>query len=89
MYYLHIFLPLMHFYIKCITYMYDLSVIVEWRTARCRIQVRDTLSHHSLHYPLAKEVAKGYSNAPFLPSVSPSFHNILVNTLESASFNGF
>jgi hypothetical protein len=36
-------------------------------------------------YPLANEVAKGYSNATFLPS----FHNILVNTLGSTSFNGF
>jgi hypothetical protein len=44
---LHIFLPLMHFYIKCITY--DLSVIVEWRTARCGIHVRDTLSRYSRH----------------------------------------
>jgi hypothetical protein len=36
--------------------------------------------------PLANEVAKGYhSNA----TVRPSFHNILVNTLESTSFNGF
>jgi hypothetical protein len=35
--------PLIHFYIKCITY--DWSVIVEWRTVRCRIHVRDTLSH--------------------------------------------
>ena len=41
-YYLHIFLSLMHFYIKCI--IYDLSVIVEWRTARCGIHVRDTQS---------------------------------------------
>jgi hypothetical protein len=32
-------------------------------------------------YPLANEVAKGYSNA--------TFRNILVNTLESTSFNGF
>jgi len=46
-YYLHIFLPLMHVYIKYITY--DLSVIVEWRTARRGIHVRDTLSHYSLH----------------------------------------
>ena len=38
-----------------------------------------------LFYPLANEVAKGYSNA----TVRPSFHNILVNTLESTSFNGF
>jgi hypothetical protein len=33
------------------------------------------------YYPLANEVAKGYSNA--------TFRNILVNTLESTSFNGF
>ena len=46
-YYLHIFLSLMHFYIKCITY--DLSVIVEWRTARCLIHVGDTLRRHSLN----------------------------------------
>jgi hypothetical protein len=38
-----------------------------------------------IYYPLANEVAKGYSNA----SVRPSFRNILVNTLESTSFNGF
>jgi hypothetical protein len=37
------------------------------------------------YYPLANEVAKGYSNA----TVRPSFRNILVNTLESTSFNGF
>jgi hypothetical protein len=37
------------------------------------------------YYPLANEVVKGYSNATF----RPSFHNILVNTLESTSFNGF
>ena len=36
-------------------------------------------------YPLTNEVAKGYSNATF----RPSFRNILVNTLESTSFNGF
>jgi hypothetical protein len=38
-----------------------------------------------VNYPLANEVAKGYSNA----TVCPSFRNILVNTLESTSFNGF
>jgi hypothetical protein len=37
------------------------------------------------YYPLANEVAKGYSNA----TVRRSFRNILVNTLESTSFNGF
>ena len=37
------------------------------------------------YYPLANEVAKGYSNA----TVRPSFRNILVNTLGSTSFNGF
>ena len=39
-YYLHMFLLLMHFYIKCITY--DVLVVVEYRTARCGIHVRDT-----------------------------------------------
>jgi len=41
----------------------------------------------SFFYPLVNKVAKGYtcSNA----TVRPSFHNILVNTLESTSFNGF
>jgi len=38
-----------------------------------------------VYYPLANEVAKGYSNA----TVRPSFRTILVNTLESTSFNGF
>jgi hypothetical protein len=83
-----------------------------------------------LYYPLANEVAKGYSNATVRPSFRPShpcehsrinilqwiltklgtyvvlkkiwnpidfqghrvkflLHNILVNTLESTSFNGF
>ena len=37
------------------------------------------------YYPLANEVAKRYSNA----TVRPSFRNILVNTLESTSLNGF
>ena len=41
------------------------------------------------YYPLANEVAKGYSNATVRPSVRPSFRNILVNTLGSTSFNGF
>ena len=36
-------------------------------------------------YPLANEVEMGYSNATVCPSVC----NILVNTLESTSFNGF
>ena len=42
---------------------------------------------YSCYYSLANEVAKGYSNATvcpsFLPSVHPSFHSILVNTLGS------
>jgi len=33
------------------------------------------------YYPLANEVPKGYSNA--------TVRNILVNTLQSTSFNGF
>ena len=33
-------------------------------------------------YPLANEVAKGYSNATVRPSFRPSFRNILVNTLD-------
>ena len=44
------------------------------------------ISSNLMHfYPLANQVAKGYSNA----TVRPSFRNILVNTLESTSFNGF
>ena len=47
----------------------------------------------AVYYPLANEVAKGYSNATVrpsvCPSVRPSFCSILVNTLESTSFNGF
>jgi hypothetical protein len=45
------------------------------------------------NYPLANKVAKGYKNATVRPSFRPSFHpsfrNILVNTIESTSFNGF
>ena len=49
--------------------------------------IKITSCEHLLacYYPLANEVAKGYSNA----TARPSFHNILVNTLESTSFNGF
>ena len=42
----------------------------------------------ALYYPLANEVARGYSNASFRPSVRPSV-TILVNTLGSTSFNEF
>ena len=42
-----------------------------------------------VNYPLANEVAKGYSNASTRPSFYLSFRNSLVNTLESTSFNGF
>ena len=50
-----------------------------------------SVSYNQLNnYPLANEVAMGYSNATVRPSVVlPSFRNILVNTLESTSFNGF
>ena len=41
------------------------------------------------YYPLANEVVKEYSTATVRPSVRLSFRNILVNTLESTSFNGF
>jgi hypothetical protein len=52
---------------------------------------------HFAYYPLANEVAMGYSNATIRhsvrlsvrPSFRRSFPNILVNTLESTSFNGF
>jgi hypothetical protein len=48
---------------------------------------------NNFNYPLANEVAKGYSNVTvrpsFRPSVRPSFRNIRVNTLGSTSFNGF
>ena len=40
-------------------------------------------------YPLANELAKGYSNATIRPSFCPSVRHILVNTLGSTSFNGF
>ena len=41
------------------------------------------------YYPLANEVAKGYSNATVRPSFRPTVRHILVNTLGSTSFNGF
>ena len=39
-YYFHIYIPLMHIYIQCITF--DLLVIVEYITATRGIHVRDT-----------------------------------------------
>ena len=44
---------------------------------------------HIICYPLANEVAMGYSNAIVRPSFCLSVRNIFVNTLESTSFNGF
>ena len=49
------------------------------------IRVMGIKYHFQQYYPLANEVAKGYSNA----TVRLSFRNILVNTLESTPFNGF
>ena len=46
---------------------------------------QDKLAHLNLTLLSPRQVAKGYSNA----TVHPSFRNILVNTLESTSFNGF
>ena len=43
------------------------------------------VKYNMFYYPLDNKVAKGYSNA----TVRPSFRNILVNTLESTSFNEF
>jgi hypothetical protein len=40
-----------------------------------------------IFYPLANEVAMGYINATVRLSFLPSVRNILVNTLESTSFN--
>ena len=50
-----------------------------------------TFTHCLAYYPLANEVAKGYiyTHTHTHATVRPSFHNILVNTLESTSFNGF
>jgi hypothetical protein len=45
------------------------------------ITFSDLVKEFGIYYPLANELAKGYSNA--------TFRNILVNTLESTSFNGF
>jgi hypothetical protein len=39
------FIHLMHIYIQCITY--DLLVIVEYRTAKCGIHVRDTIYYEN------------------------------------------
>ena len=41
------------------------------------------------YYPLVNEIAKGYNNATVRPFFRPYFRNILVNTLESTSFNRF
>ena len=49
------------------------------------IRVMGIKYHFQQYYPLANEVAKGYSNT----TVRLSFRNILVNTLESTPFNGF
>jgi len=59
--------------------------VKSWQCHRNKNIIFGKLKWFIFFYPLANEVAKGYSNASF----RPSFRNILVNTLESTSFNGF
>jgi hypothetical protein len=67
----------------------DVDSRVFTRMLRCKNLTRWPLTYDLAqywhYYPLANEVAKGYSNA----TIRPSFHSILVTTLESTSFNGF
>ena len=60
---------------------WDISDIVCLHLHICRYSICIE-SGKKCYYPLANEVAKGYRNA----TVRPSWHNILVNSLESTSF---
>ena len=66
---------------------YYKSFLIQYYKSFLGQYYKSFLSHY--YYPLANEVAKGYSNAIVRPSFCPSFRNILVNTLESIFFNGF
>ena len=64
--------------------MYNTPALVDKQNNMCFFPLIISCKLNTF-YPRANEVAKGYSNATILLS----FHNILVNTLESTSFNGF
>jgi hypothetical protein len=61
-YYFHIYITLMHIYIRCITF--DLLVIVEYITAICGIHVRDTklLKHSFTLVVIYKVTLRGSSH---------------------------
>jgi hypothetical protein len=69
--------------------LYLIMLYIQYTSPGWDLNSQRTGSHKSnyhtittaFYYPLANEVVKGYSNA--------TFRNILVNTLESTSFNGF
>ena len=69
----------------CMFFVFFFFLAISDLTAVCTILCTRPRIDLWIYYPLANEVAKGYSNA----TVRPSFRNILVNTLESTSFNGF
>ena len=69
----------------CMFFVFFFFLAISDLTAVCTILCTRPRIDLWIYYLLANEVAKGYSNA----TVRPSFRNILVNTLESTSFNGF
>jgi hypothetical protein len=77
-----------HFSLLSSIYPCELSEREVTSTSNLKV-VSSAHPKYNLFYPLANEVAMGYSNATVRPSFLPSIRNILVNTLESTSFNGF
>ena len=58
--------------------------LTHWKKKNMTYEIHVPWYYLKVNYPLANEVARGYSNATIRPSVT-----ILVNTLGSTSFNGF
>ena len=96
-YLLHVLCPcnLILFYASQLNFYLHCTLYLQFSLVLYASQLNFYLLHVlcPCNYPLANKVAKGYKNATVRPSFRPSFHpsfrNILVNTIESTSFNGF
>jgi hypothetical protein len=92
-YLLHVLCPcnLILFYASQLNFYLHCTLYLQFSLVLYASQLNFYLLHVlcPCNYPLANKVAKGYKNATVRPSFHPSFRNILVNTIESTSFNGF
>jgi hypothetical protein len=83
------FIKYIFFWFSCFHRLRLFSLQIFWLWVYLMKVIPEMHCVHSIwylhfYYPLANEVAKGYTVVTL-----PAFRNILVNTLESTSFNGF